>query len=92
MDLALIMLIGAGIILLLGHNWNELSRTVRTVLALAPLVVAQAGGLWCLVKRKESAAWRESISTLIMLMIGSQLTMIINTLVIIYFSAIRNMS
>jgi len=70
------LLIGAGIILLLGHNWNDLSRFVRTILAIAPLLVAQAGGVWCLAKNRESTAWRESISTLIMLMIGSSIALI----------------
>lgn len=36
------LLIGAGIILLLAHNWSELSRPARTLLSLAPLLAAQA--------------------------------------------------
>ncbi len=70
------LLIGAGIILLLGHNWADLSRPVRTVLAILPLVAAQSAGAWCLVKGKDSAAWRESVSTIIMLMIGSSVALI----------------
>ncbi len=70
------VLIGAGIILLFGHNWNALSRPVRTVLALLPLVASQAGGVWCLMKNKQSAAWREGVSTFIMLMIGSSIALI----------------
>jgi len=70
------LLIGAGIILLLAHNWQDLSRPIRTVLAIAPLLAAQAAGGWCLVKGKESAAWREGISTFIMLMIGSSIALI----------------
>ncbi len=70
------VLIGAGIILLLGHNWNDLPRTIRTVLAILPLVAAQAAGGWCLYKDKTSVAWRESVSTFIALMIGSSIALI----------------
>lgn len=70
------LLIGFGVIMLLGHNWNDLSRSVRTVLSIAPLFISQIVGLWCLTKNKESLAWRESISTFIMLMIGSSIALI----------------
>ena len=70
------ILIGAGIILLFGHNWSGLPRSVRTVLAIAPLVASQAAGAWCLYAGKQSAAWRESVSTFIMLMIGSSIALI----------------
>lgn len=70
------LLIGAGIILLMAHNWNDLSRPLRTVLAILPLVAAQSAGAWCIIKGKESAAWRESVSTFIMLMIGSSIALI----------------
>jgi uncharacterized membrane protein len=31
-------LMGSGIILLLAHNWDQLSRVMRTVISFAPLV------------------------------------------------------
>ncbi len=70
------ILIGAGIILLFGHNWKELSRPTRTILSILPLVAAQAAGGWCLYKGKDSAGWRESVSTFITLMIGSSIALI----------------
>src|SRR6201982_278344 len=35
-------LVGAGIILLIAHNWDDLSRATRTVIAFIPLLIAQA--------------------------------------------------
>lgn len=35
-------LVGAGIILLIAHNWDDLSRATRTAIAFAPLLIAQA--------------------------------------------------
>ena len=36
------LLVGVGIILLLAHNWENLSRAVRVVLSFLPLLAAQA--------------------------------------------------
>ena len=54
-------LVGLGIILLLAHNWADLSRAARTALAFAPLVAAQLLALWVFNAGKESAAWREGL-------------------------------
>lgn len=52
-------LIGAGVILLVAHNWDDLSRSARVALAFAPLVTAIALAGWVLLKRRESAPWCE---------------------------------
>jgi len=58
------LLLGGGVILLFGHNWNGLSRSVRTGLSLAPLVVTQALGLWVLLAGITARAWREPVAGL----------------------------
>jgi len=55
-------LIGAGIILLVAHNWDDLSRPLRCAIAFLPLVVSICLGLFVLRRRVESAAWREGVS------------------------------
>jgi len=52
-------LIGAGIILIIAHNWDDLGRPIRTALSLLPLLVGIALSLWTLLKRAGSTAWRE---------------------------------
>ena len=70
------LLIGAGIILLLAHNWENLSRPIRTVLALAPLAVCQTLAFWVLWKEKESAAWREGIGVAITLCVAAAIALV----------------
>lgn len=70
------LLIGSGIILLLAHNWDELSRTVRTVLSLAPLLLGQLLAGWTLLRKRESLAWREGTTTFVMLAIGASISLI----------------
>ncbi|HVM62470.1 MAG TPA: DUF2157 domain-containing protein [Verrucomicrobiae bacterium] len=72
-------LVGSGIILLLAHNWDDLSRAVRTVLSFAPLVCAQAIAAWVLWKRRDSTAWREGAGIALTLAIGATISLIAQT-------------
>ncbi len=72
-------LIGGGIILLLAHNWEELSRPVRAMISLAPLIAAQALGAWVLWTGNESTARREGVGTFLTLAIGSSIALIAQT-------------
>ncbi|MEY2546810.1 MAG: hypothetical protein QOG48_1927, partial [Verrucomicrobiota bacterium] len=55
-------LVGAGIVLLIAHNWDELSRATRTIIAFLPLLTAQALMAFVLLRRNESRAWRELVA------------------------------
>lgn len=70
------LLVGLGIILILAHNWDGMSRMSRTVVAVGMLVVAQilAGAvIWF---KKDNIAWTESTSTLLMIIIGASIALI----------------
>ena len=53
-------LVGAGIVLLVAHNWDQLGRVTRTAIAFLPLILAQLLGIFVLFRRTESRPWRES--------------------------------
>ena len=73
------LLVGAGIILLVAHNWDFLSRPVRCGIAFAPLVLTQALGLFVLLRRDGSAAWRESAAILNIAAIGTAIALVSQT-------------
>jgi uncharacterized membrane protein len=73
------VLIGAGVILLLAHNWDELSRPLRTALALAPLAASQAAGVWLLASGRRSAAWREGTAAFMALAVGASIALVAQT-------------
>jgi uncharacterized membrane protein len=65
------LLVGLGIVLIIAHNWDDLSRLTRTILAFLPLLFSQLMA-WYVYKRKmNSATWRESSSILIFFGIGA---------------------
>lgn len=73
------LLIGAGIILLVAHNWDFLSRPVRCAIALTPLVLTQALGVFVLLRRNASAPWRESAAILNVAAIGTAIALVSQT-------------
>jgi len=70
------ILIGGGVLLVLGHNWSGLSRPIRTVLSLAPMVVGQAGLLWCRMSGRTSVAWREGVTAYLALTVGAAIALV----------------
>lgn len=53
------LLVGMGIILIVAHNWDDLPRLVRTLLAFIPMLLGQ-GSVWYSIQRKTGdPAWRE---------------------------------
>ena len=55
-------LVGAGIILLIAHNWDDLSRPARTGIAFTPLLVALGFVGFVLMQRNQSRPWREAVA------------------------------
>ena len=73
------LLIGAGIILLVAHNWDFLTRPVRCAIAFTPLVLSQVLGVFVLLRRNESAPWRESAAILNVTAIGTAIALVSQT-------------
>lgn len=73
------LLIGLGIVLLLAHNWEQLSRFTRMILSLVPLIIGQGLALWVLWKRPQSNAFKEGAATFLMLMVGASIALVSQT-------------
>ena len=70
-----VLLLGLGIILLIAHNWEQLSRVQRLGLAVGLLIAAQACAGCVLWFKSDSRVWRESAATLLMLTVGAVLAL-----------------
>lgn len=69
-------LVGLGIILIIGHNWDQFPRVVKTVFAFIPLVIGQVFAAYTLLKRPESAVWRESTAVFVTFAMGACIALI----------------
>ncbi len=70
------ILVGLGIISIIAHNWDELSRTTKTIFAFLPLLVGQVLCGFVLVKKQESVAWRESGSAFLFFAVGASISLV----------------
>ena len=72
-------LVGAGIILIIAHNWDDLSRGSRTVIAFLPLLIAQVFVAFVLVRRNESRPWREAVAVFDVAAVATAISLISQT-------------
>lgn len=70
------LLIGLGIILILAHNWEQLTRLNRLIISLGLLVLTQIISGWVRWYKRDSVIWREAAATLQLLMIGAALALV----------------
>lgn len=67
---------GLGIILLIGHNWDEFSTTTQSILAFLPLLIAQIASAYTILKKTQSIAWRESSGAFLFCGVGAAIALI----------------
>ena len=72
-------LVGAGIVLLIAHNWDDLSRPARTGIAFVPLLVALGFVGFALTRRNESRPWREAVSVFDFAAIATSISLVSQT-------------
>lgn len=70
------ILVGLGIILIVAHNWDDLSRNVKSFLSFIPLLIGQAACVYYLLKKPRSTAWREGAATFVFFAVGAVIALI----------------
>ncbi len=70
------ILTGLGIVLIVAHKWHELPKTAKLAIAFFPLAAGQLLAGFAMLKKRESAAWRESAATFLFFAIGACIAMV----------------
>lgn len=70
------ILVGLGIILVIAHNWDELSRSTKTFFAFLPLLIGQVLCGFTLIKKQDSMAWRESGAAFLFFSVGASISLV----------------
>ena len=68
-------LIGIGILLILAHNWDDFSRSIKTIIAFVPLVIGQLCVGYALLKKK-GKTWKETSGTFLFFGIGISMALV----------------
>lgn len=69
-------LIGLGIILIIAHNWDELSRASKTFFSFLPLLLGQTLCAYVIAKKYKSIVWRESVSIFLFFGVGASISLL----------------
>jgi uncharacterized membrane protein len=70
------ILVGLGIILIVAHNWDDLSRPVKLFFSFLPVITGQILCGFMLYKKSENVAWRESASCFLFFAAGACLALV----------------
>lgn len=70
------ILVGLGIILIIAHNWDNLSKSFKTSLAFAPMIIGQIVCGYLLISKRKSKVWREGASAFLIFAIGACISLI----------------
>lgn len=69
------LLVGLGVILILAHNWDEFSKTTKTIFAYLPLLIGQIAVGYSLFKNK-STTYKEASGTFLFFAVGACMALI----------------
>ncbi|KAA9338866.1 DUF2157 domain-containing protein [Adhaeribacter soli] len=70
------LITGLGIILIIAHNWDELSRQTKTILAFIPLLLGQVAAGYTLLKKDGEQNRKEAAATFLFLAVGATISLI----------------
>ena len=70
------ILIGLGIMLIIAHNWDELSRTFKTIIAFVPLLSGHILAGYVLLRKHESTPWIESSTAFLIFAVGACISLV----------------
>jgi uncharacterized membrane protein len=73
------LLTGAGIILILAHNWDDLSRPLRAIISLLPLLASYTICGYTLARKSGSLLWRETAATANLVALAAAIALIAQT-------------
>lgn len=70
------ILVGLGIVLIVAHNWDELSRPVKVIFSFLPLLAGQFCCGYALLRKQASLAWRESSAAFLFFAVGASISLV----------------
>lgn len=70
------LLVGMGVVLIIAHNWDDLSNPVKLVIGLTPLLIAQAAAGFVVIRQVESQAWREGVGVILIFAVATAIAIV----------------
>lgn len=70
------VLVGLGIILIIAHNWDDFSKSTKTIFSFLPLFIGQVICTYSLFRKQDNTTWLESSSVFLFFAVGASISLI----------------
>lgn len=70
------ILVGAGLILLIAHNWDDYPNSIKLLCAYGPLILGQLVAAYSIRNKPESEIWKESSAVFLYFAIGACIALV----------------
>lgn len=70
------LLVSAGIVLVVAHNWDNLNKIIKTVLAFLPMIIGQALCAYTLWRKRDSRLWCECSSVVLFFAMAAGISLV----------------
>lgn len=70
------LLISLGIILIIAHNWDNISNATKTILAFVPLTIGQIACIYAHQKKQNNITWKEGSSGFLFFAVAATISLI----------------
>jgi uncharacterized membrane protein len=70
------LLVGMGVVLIIAHNWDDLSTSMKLFVGFAPMLAAQAVAGFLVYKHSESSAWREAVAVVLVFAVATSISVV----------------
>lgn len=70
------LLVGMGVVLIVAHNWDNLSTLGKLAVGFAPMLAAQAAAAVLIYKNSESSAWREAVAVILIFGVATSIAVV----------------
>lgn len=70
------LLVGIGLILIVAHNWDGLSRSTKSILSIAPVVIGVGACGYSLMSKPNSFSWKEGSAVFLTCAFGACIALI----------------
>ncbi|HTE32837.1 MAG TPA: DUF2157 domain-containing protein [Chryseolinea sp.] len=70
------LLVGMGIVLILAHNWDVLSKPAKLTIGLLPLLTGQSLAAYLLFKKSTSQGWKEATACFLFFGVGISIAIV----------------
>jgi len=70
------LLVGMGIVLIIAHNWDTLSKIAKLTIGFLPLLIGQVACGYLIQKGSESKSWREGCATFLFFAVAISISIV----------------